>query len=202
MDDAMRYFNISAERFSNISKSDFVKNYLNIAFKNPAIVIMAHIQRSNNALPPPFFQIPLNQVDLNVKNPVGLNTNTMLQQGPEVLHPSIDEPSMKLETGFLRYFESIALLPAFIVNQASWFWGWGGMWCWVLLVYALKTLQIRKVGKICILYYPILLTHATLFLVGPISVPRYVMSSILIGVVLSITLLVSSLSSLRQEKIQ
>ena len=190
MDGAMVSFD--ATKFADYSNTDFVKKYLNIVFKNPAIAIMAHIQRSSNALPPPFFQVPLNQVDLNVNNPIGLNTNTMLQQGPELLHPSIDEPSVKIKTGFLRYLEAIALLPAFVINQASWFWGWGGMWCWVLLIYALKTLQIFKIRKLLMLYYPVITTHLTLFLVGPVSVPRYVMSSILIGVILSLTLLFSN----------
>ena len=165
----------------------FLTDYAKIAYKNPAIVIMTHIQRSNQALPPPFFQIPNNQVDLNTDNPIGLNSNIALQQGPEVLHPSIDEPSMKIDKGSLKLLESLALLPAFIINQASWFWGWGGLWLWpIFIILALKILKIRKFKTMLSIFYPIVIMHLTLFIIGPDPLPRYVMSTIFCGVISSI----------------
>ena len=65
-------------------------------------MVQAHLQRGSEALPPPFFQGPPNQVDRNLAIPVGLNTNTALQLGPEVLHPSIDDPALKIRKGPLK----------------------------------------------------------------------------------------------------
>ena len=115
---------LRSEKLEVLHPIEFFKTYLSIATKNPAIVIQAHLQRSSIALPPPFFQGPQNQVDRNIDNPIGLNTNIALQLGPEVLHPSIDYPPLKIDNDYLKLLESFALLGSFLVNQASWFWGW------------------------------------------------------------------------------
>jgi hypothetical protein len=120
---------------------------------------------------------------------VGLNTNIALQLGPEVLHPSIDLPSLKLDVNFLKPLESFALLGTFIVNQASWFWGWGGLWLWPIFIYLLFRLKERNALSLISLTYPILITHAVLIAVGPIPAPRYVMSTILVGNIILLFLL-------------
>jgi hypothetical protein len=180
---------LAVANYEVINPIEFAKNYSSIATKNPAIVIQAHLQRSSIALPPPFFQGPQNQVDRDVNNPVGLNTNIALQLGPEVLHPSIDLPSLKLDIDFLKPLESFALLGTFIVNQASWFWGWGGLWLWPFFVYLLFRLKERNALSLISLTYPILITHAVLIAVGPIPAPRYVMSTILVGNIILLFLL-------------
>jgi hypothetical protein len=120
---------------------------------------------------------------------VGLNTNIALQLGPEVLHPSIDYLPLKLDINFLKPLESIALLGSFLVNQASWFWGWGGLWLWPILIYFLFRLKERNPSVLIHLTYPVLITHAVIIAVGPIPAPRYVMSTILIGNVILFFLL-------------
>ena len=168
-------------QFKTIDKREFLANYLSISSKNPAIVIQAHLQRSAVALPPPFFQGPQNQVDRDINNPVGLNTNTALQLGPEVLHPSIDDPSFKIELGPLKYLESILLFFSFLINQASWFWGWGGLWLWPILLIPILLFGKKKSLDLLAVSYPLLTNHIFLFFFGPIPAPRYVMSSIIIG---------------------
>jgi hypothetical protein len=180
---------VRSQKLEVVKLADFAKNYFSIASKNPAIVIQSHLQRSSIVLPPPFFQGPQNQIDRNIDNPVGLNSNIALQQGPEVLHPSIDYPPLKSNLSFLKPFESIALLGSFVINQASWFWGWGGLWLWPVFLYFMFTIKERRLLKLIQLGYPIILTHIILFLVGPIPAPRYIMCTILVGNILSVILI-------------
>jgi hypothetical protein len=166
-----------------IGKKEFLANYLSISSKNPAIVIQSHLQRSSVALPPPFFQGPQNHVDQNINNPVGLNTNTALQLGPEVLHPSIDDPSFKKELGPVKYLESILLLFSFLMNQASWF--------WPTLLTPLFLFRMSKFNALLKISYPIVGNHIFLFFFSPIPAPRYVMSTILIGFTYTVLLVIS-----------
>lgn len=190
---------IRSKKLDTLNAQDFIINYFSIVTRNPAIVIQAHLQRSSQALPPPFFQGPENQVDRNIQNPVGLNTNIALQQGPSVLHPSIDYAEFKIQNGFLKTLESIALLPSFLVNQASWFWGWGGLWFWPIFLYLIFPLQLRKPMKLLHLTYPLLANHLFLVLVGPIPAPRYVMSTILTGCIMSILLIFHVLETTKRK---
>ena len=180
---------IRSKKIDSLEAKVFIKNYFSIASKNPAIVIEAHLQRSSVALPPPFFQGPENQVDQDINNPVGLNTNTALQLGPMVLHPSIDDENLKIYNPVLKILESIALLPSFAINQASWFWGWGGLWLWPIYFYLMIRLRQRSLKRIAGITYPIIVTHVLLVLVGPIPAPRYVMATILIGNVTALFLI-------------
>ncbi len=200
MDDAL--IEMSNDGLHRIELRAFLQNYISITLKNPAIVIQAHLQRSSVALPPPFFQGPPNQIDRNIKNPVGLNTNIALQFGPSVLHPSVDLLDQQLNSNLLKPLESIALLASFFFNQASWFWGWGGLWLWPVLTYLVFTLRVRNLKNLLKLTFPIIVTHLSLVAVGPISAPRYVMSTILIGNIMLIILVRKLLeaSKLKGEK--
>lgn len=157
-----------------------IENAARIFSRQPAIPVMSHIQRSRVALPPPFFQPPDNQVELDVNKPIGLGTNTALQNGPGLLHPSIDDEVLGQRPSFLRPLEGIALLPAFIVNQASWFWSWGGLWFYPLMIFTLGITKRRTFAVLGILA-PSVLLHLVIVLVGPSSLGRYVMSTILMG---------------------
>ena len=190
---------LRSKKLDELNSKEFVTNYFNIATRNPAIVIQAHLQRSSQALPPPFFQGPENQVDRNIQNPVGLNTNTALQLGPSVLHPSIDYPDFKVENGILKAFESFVLFFSFLVNQASWFWGWGGLWLWPIFIFILFSLNVRRPTNLLLLTYPLLANHLFLVLVGPIPAPRYVMSTILTGCILSLLLIFRLLEFTRKK---
>jgi hypothetical protein len=184
---------LRSKKLEVLNNREFFTNYLSIATKNPSIVIQAHLQRSSQALPPPFFQGPENQVDRNIQNPVGLNTNIALQLGPSVLHPSIDYPDFKIKNDLLKWFESLALFFSFLINQASWFWGWGGLWLWPVFIYFVFPMQVRTPRRLFALTYPLALNHFQLIMVGPIPAPRYVMSTILTGYILSILLILQLL---------
>ena len=189
-----------------ISESDvklpntFFMDYLSIVFKNPLIVIQAHIQKSLGALPPPFFPGPQNQVDQNIDNPIGYGVNTALQKGPELLHPSIDEPSVATKVKFLLPLQAIAQALTFLVNQASWFWAWGGLWLWPILFFYISSLRLTRVSHLFVSLLPIFLLHAGNVVLGPGPLGRYYMSTILVGVSLSISLLFSWIEKVKQRE--
>ena len=171
----------------NLSRTEWIKLYLNSITHNPYIFIYAHIQRSTVALPPPFFQSPQNQVSRDYLKPIGFGSNSELQQGLELLHTSIDEISVANRISILKPFEYLALLPAFLVNQASWFWAWGGLWLWPIAFLWHK--KSKGVSNMFATLYPIILLHLFLFALSPVSSGRYVMSTILLGYLASAVLL-------------
>ena len=156
--------------------------------------MQAHLQRSLGALPPPFFQGPENQVDRNIQNPVGLSTNTALQLGPELLHPSIDEPSVSQNVSIFAPLEVVAQGLTFFVNQASWFWGWGGLWLYPIFIYYLYFLKIRRARVFLITLLPTLLLHSSYVLIGPGPLGRYYLSTIIAGLSLLIVMITDSLT--------
>ncbi len=179
----------SRNREALLFNTEFALNYLSVAAKNPAVVAMAHIQRSRGALPPPFFQGPDNQVELDPSIPIGFGTNIALQNSIEMLHPSIDEPSVKIELAPLKPLEVIGQGLIFIVNQASWFWGWGGLWLWPTFYFFItrfrKTRLITRVKPL----FPVILLHGLLVAIGPAPLPRYVMAAVVAGVTCSIVMI-------------
>jgi len=176
----------------------FWSNYFGIASKNPAIFMMAHLQRSRGALPPPFFQGPENQVSYDINLPIGFGTNTALQSGPELLHPSIDEPTVDINIGFLKPLEFLAQSPTFLVNQASWFWGWGGFWLIPIMYFWVKNFKNSRIFTRLISLYPIYLLHLSLIILTPGALGRYYMSTILIGVTACIVIILEFFSKVEK----
>lgn len=186
---------LGADKLEITFDREILKTYLAVTSKNPAIVLQAHLQRSLGALPPPFFQGPENQVDRNIKNPVGLGTNTALQLGPEILHPSVDEPSVAQKIKIFLPLEVLAQTSIFLINQASWFWGWGGLWLYPILYFYLFKVGVRKFTTLCLMLFPTLLLHLSYVIVGPGPLGRYYLSTILAGFALTISLIVSALAN-------
>jgi hypothetical protein len=166
----------------DIDKSDFIKMYLEIVRQNPAIFLMAHFQRASVALPPPFFYGPENQVKQDPNLPIGLDSNIALQQGTQLLHPSVDEPSVSFKIPLFLPLEVVAQTLIFIINQASWFWGWGGLWLYPIMFFYFSKNSLRKLIPDM---FPILVLHVALLLVGPGSFGRYVLSTIILGISLA-----------------
>ena len=170
-----------------LGSQEFFETYISIAAKNPAVVAMSHIQRARGALPPLLFQPPDNQVPLDVSIPVGQGTNTALQTGPELLHPSND---LSGEENNKPTIFSILEIPAqgaaFIFNQASWFWGWGGLWLSVYFILLIVLLKGVKVWKIVLSTSPLITIHLLLLIAIPTSLPRYYMFSTILGLLLSL----------------
>lgn len=158
-----------------------IQTYWSVVGRDPAIVVMSHIQRSRVALPPPFFQPPTNQVSWNVDEPIGLGTNTAIQDGPGLLHPSIDETSVQIHLQILQPLEVIAQGLTFLINQASWFWGWGGLWLYPILFFYFYRMRVRSVRTLSLLLSPTILLHLSIVLIGPSSLGRYVMSTVYMG---------------------
>lgn len=160
--------------------SNLIKTYIGVSGRNSAIVAMAHIQRASIALPPPFFAGPQNQVMLDPNIPIGLGTNTALQSYAGVLHPSIDEPSVTKNIAVLKILEVPAQGLIFIINQASWFWGWGGLWLWPIALFSLVYLKRRYEGSLLPIISSTLILHGLLIILSA-PLPRYVMSTIILG---------------------
>jgi hypothetical protein len=169
---------------------ELIKTYAELAGKNPAIIGMSHIQKASIALPPPFFAGPVNQIDLNPEIPIGLGTNTALQSHAGVLHPSIDEVSVAKKIHFLKPLEVIAQAGIFLVNQASWFWGWGGLWLWPFALFILIFIKNRMLATTFPIFMSTFSLHA-LLVVFAAPLPRYVMSTIIMGVYCTILLLIT-----------
>ena len=170
-------------RYSELDIREFVRTYLSLASKNGEIVLMAHIARSNYVLPPPFFHRGPNQVNLDFSRPIGEGTNVALQTGPPVLHPSVDDPNVKVESKLLKPLEYVAQASIFIINQSSWFWGWGGLWLWPIILYSLLLRNTANSRSYFNLFAPFLLLHFTLFSIGISSTPRHVTSTVVVGIV-------------------
>jgi hypothetical protein len=167
---------------------ELASTFIGIVSRSPAIPFVSHIQRSAVALPPPFFLPPTNQIPWNPKIPLGQGTNVALQTGPEMLHPSIDDPILDMSPGFLVPLETLAQAGGLLINQASWFWGWGGMWLWPIFLFFITRMKVLKVSELVVLVSPTLLLHLILFVIGPSSLPRYVMSTVLQGIIFSVAL--------------
>jgi len=193
MDGAVNSIASSKSFSQNLRWRPIIEAHFQLLRDNPAVVLMGHIQRSTPALPPLLFQPPKNQVNWDLDEPVGLGTNTMLQQGPEVLHPSLDEPSVDVSVFALTILEIPAQLLGFVVNQASWFWGWGGFW--ILFFFGLLyKLGFRSLNSIKITT-PLLIIHGLAFLIGPDPNPRYVLPTLVIGQLSALVLLLMRIQS-------
>jgi len=177
-----------------VGSLELIKTFMRIVSHNPQIAVYQHIMRSTVALPPPFFMPPQNQIEWGYKKPIGLNSNSELQQGIELLHSSIDEPSVKKQFLILKPLEYIALLPVFLINQASWFWSWGGFWLWFIIICWKKLYKEHKLRDIYISIYPIITLHIFLFMFSPHSDGRYVMGTILVGNISALILVIDKLS--------
>lgn len=173
---------------SKLDKKTILKTYFELTREYPEIIIQAHLQRASIALPPPFFSGPRNMTDRNTENPIGLGTNTALQLGSVVVHPSVDLEKFKPHNQFHRLLEGVALLPGFLMNQASWFWGWGGLWLWPIIGYVASIMRVKRQRKYFAVLIPVITNHLILIVVGPVPSPRYVMSTIIIGAISTIAL--------------
>ena len=189
-----------SERDYDFSSTEFLETYLSVAGKNPAIVAMSHIQRARGVLPPFIFQPPSNQVSLDVNVPVGQGTNTALQGGPVFLHPSIDLPGAEdSKPQFFKVLEIPAQGLGFIFNQASWFWGWGGLWLFLGVLQLIRLMTFAKIRDVLLALYAPFMMHFLLILFIPVSLPRYYMYSVFIGTCVTIGYLSSKVLERRKS---
>lgn len=174
---------------------ELLRLWLEIIRQNPQIALQARIQRSAMALPPPFFQSQPNYSSRNYLEPVGLGTQDDLQQWSPIFKTSNDDPYQKENfpaPSISRPLEYLVLLPAFIINSQSWFWGWGGLWFVVFLVVLIvgTRLSYKSISRIVL---PHIFTIVGLFIGSPVSDPRYAMTLTCVGLFTSIAFLVDFL---------
>lgn len=168
---------ISESALKQVNKIEFIGHYLRVAASNPQIVIVAHLQKSQGVLPPPFFQPPKNMISWDSEEPVGLGVDSSLQTQSEVLHISIDSEDYRYANPFLRVFEALALLPVFFINQASWFWGWAGFW-FLFLVWSGFHFKVRNRNMHLA---PVIVFMLILIATSPESSARYSMGITIMG---------------------
>lgn len=165
---------------------EILETWLNLATQYPQLILVAHLQRSAMALPPPFFSGQPNMIPKNSLEPVGTQLSVELQQWSELFKTSIDNENLKNNRPkLMQLLEPFPLLIAFFFNQNSEFWGWGGLWMFL----AATILVLRRKEGSSLLearsLIPLLALSIFLFLVSPAASPRYVMPQILFGVILS-----------------
>jgi hypothetical protein len=185
-----------------LSENDFYRLYLSLSARNIQTVAMAHVFRATPALPPILFPTPENSIELDPSKPIGSSSGSDLQIRQGVFHPSVDEPSVDLDFVVLKPLWTIAQGSIFFVNQASWFWGWGGIW--ILFIFPFSYLFFRKKDRIRNGYFSLLIlsTHVTLLLASPVPSPRYIYISIVVGQLMFLCVLIAGLLSLRDKRSQ
>lgn len=166
----------------NLPIHNFVSNWARICSSNPRVCLMAHIQRSSQALPPPFFMGQPNATESDYRIPIGENSKRSLQVFNEVI---IDAPVNgdyeRQRIPYISNLESIVLAGAFIINQNSHIWGWGGLW---LIFFSTYILFVSK--KALIILLPATAQLGLLFAASPLPDPRYVFGWILMGLSVSV----------------
>ena len=166
--------------WSVLREPDNLGTALAILAHYPILTLSAHIQRTAGVLPPPF-PGPDNQIDYSSPESLGFNTNVAIQNGPQVLHISIDDPIYaNSRLCILKPIEYLAQVPIYLVNQSSWIWGWGGFWLIFLLV-VVSLRSERKLVAVLGSLYPVLFIHGIVFILTAEALPRYLMASILLG---------------------
>ena len=152
-----------------------------IAQENYQIVLMARIQRSSVSLPPLFFRSPPNMFSVSYDEPVGVGSASDLQIAPDLFKTSIDSSLFIGQSLPMQLpLQSLLLLLAFIFNQRSDIWGWGGLWLSLTLIFGRKVTSKSR-GLFLLDLLPLVILHVGLVFFTPSPSPRYVMPSILIG---------------------
>jgi hypothetical protein len=166
------FFVFESFQYSDV---EFMKGYFRIALKNPMLILNAHIERSRQVLPPILFRSPPNMFDFeNDESQFPANTR------PGILYtmkPAQTNTNLQELQGALQ---SILNLPAYLVNQRSSIWGWGGLWVSIILV--LNWISSQFISREHIL---IILSHlGFLFLTIPTIDARYLFLEIFLGVLI------------------
>jgi ABC-type microcin C transport system permease subunit YejB len=91
---------------------------------------------------------------------------------------------------WLAPLEGFAQAEIFIVNQASWFWGWGGLWLWPFLLFLVISLKSVGIFKRITVVANIAVLHGLLLILSS-PLPRYVIATILLGIFVLLRYLIS-----------
>lgn len=181
---------------------DLIRNWISISVNNPQIVLESRLQRASMSLPPPFFTPQPNMISENYLDPVGLDTSDDLEQWPGLLKTSNDDPfEQKFFIPFFKLFEFIAIFPVYLINRNSNFWGWGGLWFALVIIFQLigsKKTIMRNGWSIVFLLSSVPLT---LLVVSPVASPRYAWLLTYFGLLFSTTFIFNNLKIKRDSEI-
>ena len=187
---------------SSIITTEVIKLWVELVKEYPQLVLTAHTQRSSMALPPPFFRSQPNHMPTDDLLPAGKETSVELHQWSELFKTSVDNQELKEGRPFIvRVLEPLPLLYAFIFNQNSMFWGWGGMWLIIFFILScLREVNHRKADFQ--ISFILLSLSVVLFLISPISSPRYVFLQVVIGVIGALDFIINRYYCLVQKQIK
>lgn len=167
------------------NQSEIIGVWLRLVRDNPRYVLLAHVQRASVALPPGISVPQPNGYETNLVLPFGSNTPRWLHTFDGVLDDSrYQTEKIQKQPTILAYLQYVVIFPTILLNNFSWFWGWGGLW---LLVGSVVV--IRRWGLMGLRFLlPVFMTHAFFFVMSPTPNPRYTYLAITTGLLmLSVT---------------
>lgn len=152
--------------------------WLNLFRDNPRYILLAHLQRASVALPPGISLPQPNGYETDLLVPLGQNTPRWLHLWNGVVDDSrYQTEKIQSQPAILKYLQYGVIFPTIIMNNASYIWGWGGLW---LLISAF--IAIRHWGRKGLLpLLPIAIAHAFLFIMIPTPDPRYTLLATTMG---------------------
>ena len=168
---------------------EFANQWVKLVVQNPRLVILGRIQRVSPSLPPPFFRSQPNVTETDYDIPVGLGVKRSLQQigGEVVIDAPIFGEFKSQQLPGISKLEPLLLLAAFLINQNSQFWGWGGLWL-TLLAFVL----FRKKPRLMFALIPCFFQMVFLFVFETVPDPRYVFGWIMMGMSITFAFLYES----------
>ncbi len=166
------FFVFESFQYSDV---EFMKGYFSIALKNPMLILNAHIERGRQVLPPILFRSPPNMFDF-----VNDETQFPSNKRPGILSTlKLTEPNNSFQE-LQGILQSVLNLPAYLINQRSSVFGWGGLW--VFIVLTLNWFSTQFVSRKQII---IILSHLTfLFLTVPSIDARYIFLEMYLGILI------------------
>ncbi len=160
---------------------EIIKVWLRLLRDNPRYILLAHVQRASVALPPGITVPQPNAYETNLVLPLGANTPRWLHTWDGVVDDSrYQTEEIQWQPTPLKYLQYAVIMPTILLNNFSWFWGWGGLWLLVASIVVLRRWGQRGL----LLLLPIHSTHLFLFIMSPTPNPRYTYLAITTGLVL------------------
>lgn len=182
-------------------EKNLLRLWIKLVSKNPQLGLEARIQRASIALPPPLFTAPQTSIQVDYLQAAGAKTKDDLLVWSVLFKTSNDDAYQKsrFETrSFSRILESIAILPAHLMNRNSSLWGWGGLWLTLATIFMYLS-GLYSFRSILIILVPQYVTALSLVLFSPLSDPRYGMSITLPSITLTVLCFMKITQSMRAQ---
>jgi hypothetical protein len=167
------------------NQSQIIGLWLRLIRDNPRYVLLAHVQRASVALPPGITGPQPNGYETNLVLPLGSNTPRWLHTFDGVLDDSrYQTEKIQTQPKFLGFLQYAVIFPTILLNNFSWFWGWGGLW---LLIGSIVVVRRWSWSGLRFLV-PVYMSHLFFFVMSPTPNPRYTYLAITTGLImLSVT---------------